>query len=44
MASVLAIGIATGAIYGLFAVGLVLVYETTRVLNFAQAELGAFGA
>jgi branched-chain amino acid transport system permease protein len=39
---VLASGLATGAIYGLFGVGLVLVYETTRVLNFAQAEVGVF--
>jgi branched-chain amino acid transport system permease protein len=44
MGRVLAIGIATGAIYGLFAVGLVLVYETTRILNFAQAEFGVFAA
>lgn len=39
---ILVIGIATGAVYGLFAFGLVLVYKATRVLNFAQAEIGAF--
>lgn len=42
MAAVLVSGIAAGAVYGLFALGLVLVYKTTRVLNFAQAEIGAF--
>ncbi|HVF12881.1 MAG TPA: branched-chain amino acid ABC transporter permease, partial [Actinomycetota bacterium] len=30
-------------IYGLLAVGLVLVYKGTRALNFAQGELGTFG-
>ncbi len=44
MGTVLVIGIASGAVYGLFAFGLVLVYKATRVLNFAQAEIGAFGA
>jgi branched-chain amino acid transport system permease protein len=33
-------GIAVGSIYGLVALGLVLVYKTTEVLNFAQGELG----
>jgi branched-chain amino acid transport system permease protein len=33
-------GIFVGTIYGLFAVGLVLVYNGSRVINFAQAELG----
>jgi branched-chain amino acid transport system permease protein len=42
--TILVIGIATGAVYGLFAFGLVLVYKATRVLNFAQAEIGAFAA
>lgn len=36
-------GIANGGIYGLLAVGIVLVYRGSRVLNFAQAELGTFG-
>jgi branched-chain amino acid transport system permease protein len=42
LAAVIVSGIAAGAVYGLFALGLVLVYKTTRVLNFAQAEIGAF--
>jgi len=44
MGTILVIGVATGAVYGLFAFGLVLVYKATRVLNFAQAEIGAFAA
>ncbi|MCA1838705.1 MAG: branched-chain amino acid ABC transporter permease [Actinomycetota bacterium] len=36
-------GIANGGIYGLLAVGLVLIYRGSRVLNFAQGELGTFG-
>lgn len=32
-------GIADGATYGLIALGIVLVYKATRVLNFAQAEI-----
>lgn len=35
-------GLATGGIYGLLAVGIVLVYRGSRVLNFAQGELGTF--
>jgi branched-chain amino acid transport system permease protein len=37
------IGIVTGAIYGLIALGIVLVYKGTRVINFAQAEIGGAG-
>jgi branched-chain amino acid transport system permease protein len=33
-------GIANGAIFGLVALGIVLVYKGTKVLNFAQGELG----
>lgn len=33
-------GIAMGSLYALVALGLVLVYKTTEVLNFAQGELG----
>lgn len=39
-------GIANGAAYGLVAIGLVLIYKSTRVFNFAAGEfatLGAFG-
>jgi len=37
-------GFFQGAVYGLLAVGLVLVYKGTRVFNFAQAEFGTVGA
>lgn len=40
MAIAIVDGVFVGAIYGLFAVGLVLVYNGSRVINFAQAELG----
>ena len=33
-----------GMTYGLLAVGLVLVYRTNRIINFAHGEIGAFGA
>lgn len=33
-------GITDGASFGLVALGIVLVYKATRVLNFAQAEIG----
>jgi branched-chain amino acid transport system permease protein len=32
-------GISTGAIYGLVALGLVLSYKATEVLNFAQGDI-----
>lgn len=37
-------GICTGAIYALIAIGFVLVYKATRVLNFAQGGMVAMGA
>lgn len=40
MAIALVDGVFVGTIYGLFAVGLVLVHNGSRVINFAQAELG----
>jgi branched-chain amino acid transport system permease protein len=43
MAQVLVSGIVVGSIYGLLALGIVLVYQGSRVLNFAQPELGTFG-
>lgn len=43
MIQALVIGVVTGAIYGLIALGLVLVYKGSRVLNFAQAEIGGAG-
>lgn len=36
----LVIGLVQGGTYGLIALGLVLVYKGSRVLNFAQAEIG----
>ena len=43
MGQTLVIGLVAGAIYGLLALGIVMVYRGSRVLNFAQAELGTFG-
>jgi ABC-type branched-subunit amino acid transport system ATPase component/ABC-type branched-subunit amino acid transport system permease subunit len=37
-------GAFTGLIYGLLAVGLVLVYRASRFINFAHAAVGIFGA
>lgn len=42
MASALVSGVVVGGIYGLLALGIVLVYKGARVLNFAEAELGTF--
>ena len=41
---VLTLGVATGMAYGLLAVGIVLVYRSDKVINFAHGEIGAFGA
>lgn len=38
------IGIASGAAYGLVAIGIVIVYKGARVFNFAQGEFGTLGA
>jgi branched-chain amino acid transport system permease protein len=37
-------GLAAGSIYALIALGLVLLYRTTNVLNFAHGEFGLLGA
>jgi branched-chain amino acid transport system permease protein len=37
-------GLAAGAAYGLIAIGISLIYRTTRVVNFAQGDIAAFGA
>ncbi len=42
MLSSIVTGLASGAIYALVAVGLILVFKGSRVLNLAQGELGAF--
>jgi branched-chain amino acid transport system permease protein len=38
----LTFGVVYGAIYGLIAVGIVLIYRGTKVVNFAQGEIGTF--
>jgi len=37
-------GIVVGSIYALIALGFVLIYKSTAVINFAQGELMMFGA
>lgn len=39
-----ALGISSGVAYGAIAVGLILVFRSTRVLNLALGEIGASGA
>ncbi|MEY2470822.1 MAG: branched-chain amino acid transport system permease protein livM, partial [Actinomycetota bacterium] len=34
-------GVIIGLLYSLLAIGLILVYRATRIINFAQAEIGA---
>lgn len=42
--SLLVLGAIVGMTYGLLAVGLVIVYRTSRIINFAHGEIGAFAA
>ena len=42
--SILVEGVILGLDYGLLAVGLVLIYRSSRVLNFAQGQLGVVAA
>ena len=35
-------GLATGCLYAMAALGLVLIYKTTDVVNFAQGEMAMF--
>jgi branched-chain amino acid transport system permease protein len=44
MSTVLSNGLVNGAIYGLVAFAIALVYKKSRVLNFAQGETGMLGA
>lgn len=44
MIAFIIIGIIQGAVIGLIAIGLVLVYKGSRVFNFAQAEFGTVAA
>ena len=42
--SIVLLGIVFGSLYALVAMGLILVYRANRIINFAQAELGAVPA
>ncbi len=42
--AVVLLGLFTGLSYGLLAVGLVLVYRSSRFINFAQSAIGLFAA
>ncbi len=37
-------GMSTGALYGIVALAIVLIYRSTRLLNFAQGEMAMFSA
>src|SRR4051812_26473928 len=37
-------GIALGSLYGLIAIGVILIYRTNRIINFAAAAIGAVPA
>jgi len=41
---VVLLGTIIGLTYGLLAVGLVLIYRSNRIINFAHGQIGAFGA
>lgn len=43
MGSSIVAGLVSGSIYGLIALGIVMVYRGSKVLNFAQVEIGTFG-
>ncbi|MBA2610136.1 MAG: hypothetical protein H0U92_14440, partial [Actinobacteria bacterium] len=38
------IGLAAGAVYAVFGLGITMIYKATRVPNFAHAAIGMFGA
>ncbi|MGZ3582534.1 MAG: ABC transporter permease subunit, partial [Ktedonobacterales bacterium] len=42
MFELILVGIAFGALYSLAALGIVLIYKTTGVLNFAHGAIGMF--
>jgi len=44
LSTILSNGLVIGAIYGLVALGITLVYKKSRVLNFAHGEVGMIGA
>src|SRR5437763_16988418 len=41
---VVLLGLVSGLTYGVLAVGLVLIYRTNRIINFAHGQMGAFAA
>src|SRR3954471_24322104 len=41
---IVVLGVITGLIYALLAVGIILAYKSSRVINFAHAEAGALAA
>ena len=41
---VILLGTIIGLTYGLLAVGIVLIYRTNRIINFAHGQIGAFGS
>ncbi|MGH2759457.1 MAG: ABC transporter permease subunit [Actinomycetota bacterium] len=43
-ASVIVLGIITGLGYGLLSTGMVIVYRSNRIINFAHGEIGAISA
>lgn len=42
LAQYAAVGLATGSLYSLVALGIVLLYRTSRILNFAHGDLATF--
>ncbi len=44
LAQLLVTGLALGSVYALIALGFVLIYKSTRIINFAQGELVLLGA
>lgn len=38
------LGLITGMLYGILGVGLILIYRSSRIINFAYGDIGAFGA
>ena len=38
------LGVIQGVVYGLLSVGLVLIYRSNRIINFAHGQIGVFGA
>jgi len=41
---IMGFGLVVGGLNALMAVALILIYRTNRIINFAQAEIGVFGA